>query len=868
MGKTQNLGHLAHIVSYDTSNNITLPANLTVIGTITGYALSSSLSSYVPTSRTITINGTTYDLSANREWNITSMIYPAAGIALSTGSAWGTSITNNSANWNTAYGWGNHASAGYLTGINSSQVTTALGFTPVTNARTITINGTSYDLSANRSWTITSTETDTLATVTSRGASTSTQVVFSGGMAAWNATTPGLNVGSVQIGAANSNTNFGGAITFAARDGGGGSNAQAGIYVVSDGNYGTRMYFATTDAYVTGSKTAMSISELGIVNITRGALQQGGNQVLHAGNYTSYNDFSNLYASNYFQSITGRAAGNHGYASLFRNTQSGSTNFIPYSFESEYGNHSWGIVARFRINVASQDRPSIQFSAAGGDDRWSVGYCTAADWNFRITQNMAYRNDNGTSDGWGTERFRINTDGNIYSGGIFESGSSLRAPIFYDSNDTTYYGDFASTSYLRHLSVGDVNTSNDGGWNARFNLTGSSHARLDVKSNSDGIITTIYSHTGQGVGRVGTYSNHPLAFMVNGNIAGYAYANYLQGVDSVRAPIFYDSNDTGYYADFNSTSDSAIRLRGGMLCGPNPTWGAYLQVGGNGTNTNYATVTASNGNLHMDSAVGYSMYLNYYHNGTIWLNGSTYSINSDGSYYNGTSAVSNSLSGFDKTNPSFGAVYASNWFRAQGDCGLYSQDYGGHIRRAISSSYGNWETFGYEKNGWSGFSYNYNYILNLMSNTSGDHGFYQQNGNGWTLFYNRSNNCWGIGTDNTYYEDGFRCVKYGSAQFGWTTWSDRRAKENISTITSALDTVLAMRGVYFNYIKDASKAKRVGFIAQELMEVLPEAVRYAEEIDEYNVNYDQIVSVLTEAIKEQNVKITRLESLVEQLTNN
>jgi hypothetical protein len=44
------------------------------------------------------------------------MVYPGAGIALSTGSAWGTPITNNSANWNTAYGWGNHASAGYAAG--------------------------------------------------------------------------------------------------------------------------------------------------------------------------------------------------------------------------------------------------------------------------------------------------------------------------------------------------------------------------------------------------------------------------------------------------------------------------------------------------------------------------------------------------------------------------------------------------------------------------------------------------------------------------------------------------------------------------------------------------------------------------------
>jgi hypothetical protein len=45
-----------------------------------------------------------------------SMVYPGAGIPLSTSSAWGTSITDNSANWNTAYGWGNHASAGYVTG--------------------------------------------------------------------------------------------------------------------------------------------------------------------------------------------------------------------------------------------------------------------------------------------------------------------------------------------------------------------------------------------------------------------------------------------------------------------------------------------------------------------------------------------------------------------------------------------------------------------------------------------------------------------------------------------------------------------------------------------------------------------------------
>lgn len=42
----------------------------------------------------------------------------------------------------------------YLTFINSAMVVSALGFTPVTNARTITINGTTQDLSANRTFNV------------------------------------------------------------------------------------------------------------------------------------------------------------------------------------------------------------------------------------------------------------------------------------------------------------------------------------------------------------------------------------------------------------------------------------------------------------------------------------------------------------------------------------------------------------------------------------------------------------------------------------------------------------------------------------------------------------------------------------------
>jgi len=140
----------------------------------------------VPTSRTLTINGTSYDLSADRSWTINSMVYPSAGIAVSTGTAWATSITDNSTNWNTAYGWGNHASAGYLT--TSAAASIYLTQTNASNTY-VSLTGAYSNPAfvASLAWSkitgapsfITSyTETDTLASVTARGASTSTNITL------------------------------------------------------------------------------------------------------------------------------------------------------------------------------------------------------------------------------------------------------------------------------------------------------------------------------------------------------------------------------------------------------------------------------------------------------------------------------------------------------------------------------------------------------------------------------------------------------------------------------------------------------------------------------------------------------------------
>ena len=91
--------------------------------------------SYVPLTRKISINGQTADLSVDRMFSVEEMVYPSAGIALSNGTSWGASITNNSANWNTAYGWGNHALAGYAL---DTQVVHITGAETVAGLKTFT----------------------------------------------------------------------------------------------------------------------------------------------------------------------------------------------------------------------------------------------------------------------------------------------------------------------------------------------------------------------------------------------------------------------------------------------------------------------------------------------------------------------------------------------------------------------------------------------------------------------------------------------------------------------------------------------------------------------------------------------------------
>ena len=83
--------------------------------------------------------------------------------------------------------------------------------------------------------------------------------------------------------------------------------------------------------------------------------------------------------------------------------------------------------------------------------------------------------------------------------------------------------------------------------------------------------------------------------------------------------------------------------------------------------------------------------------------------------------------------------------------------------------------------------------------------------------------------------------------------SDNKVKENVQTVENALEIINPLRGVSFDWKKTGNKS--YGVIAQEISKILPELVKDGEI---KSVNYNGLVGVLIEAVKELSAEIESL----------
>jgi hypothetical protein len=105
------------------------------------------------------------------------------------------------------------------------------------------------------------------------------------------------------------------------------------------------------------------------------------------------------------------------------------------------------------------------------------------------------------------------------------------------------------------------------------------------------------------------------------------------------------------------------------------------------------------------------------------------------------------------------------------------------------------------------------------------------------------------------------------SQNGYAQGSDKRIKKNIVTTKYGLNTIMQMRPV--DYDLKLNDKKQVGFIAQEVKELVPELVDGFEgdvsKGEILSLNYIGITPILTKAIQEQQKEIDSLKAEIETL---
>ena len=104
-----------------------------------------------------------------------------------------------------------------------------------------------------------------------------------------------------------------------------------------------------------------------------------------------------------------------------------------------------------------------------------------------------------------------------------------------------------------------------------------------------------------------------------------------------------------------------------------------------------------------------------------------------------------------------------------------------------------------------------------------------------------------------------------------STLSDQRLKDDVETLDKSLEKILQLRGVSFTWNAGSREGVRdIGVIAQEVETVIPEIVREkkAELIDGLptkTVDYEKLVAVLIEGMKEQQSQIDELREEIQAL---
>jgi hypothetical protein len=325
---------------------------------------------------------------------------------------------------------------------------------------------------------------------------------------------------------------------------------------------------------------------------------------------------------------------------------------------------------------------------------------------------------------------------------------------------------------------------------ARFSAGGSYDLQLNASYSGNGAAIAYRTRNGD----AGTW-NSWWQFITTANISGQSVA--------------YATN-AGYAEGANNAALAANASGVSFQTQNNPTWGARIQLGGNGdpgTAANVAVVQATDGNIHIDNGTGKEMYLNYYRNGKIYLNGGTYYISANGSFYNGTASAANYL---NSAGYIYRGAFSGNWnvdfqntpagsFRYYGDNAADANSPGGTWWFSESYRHSNASNYWGIQVAW-GWEDNQNRLAtrNVSANSFGGWVYYLNSSN-FTSYLNAPN---AVGNPNGYYNVNNWLQMNGTHGMFWPSYYGFHIRPNITSTYTQMEIIGSKNsygGIWDNY---------------------------------------------------------------------
>jgi hypothetical protein len=598
--------------------------------------------------------------------------------------------------------------------------------------------------------------------------------------------------------------------------GGSASESQAGIYVGNNNSVGTYMGFATTDSYATGPQLFMTATNGGLVDFPRSYVTAGGSfraPIFYDSNDTGYyldpNSLSRLFRLQVIGDWSGTTP-NDGAINI-------RGAYPSMTFRNTVSNNMW-----LRHMDGSGD---IQHYFASGVD--SVA------WSIKHT---------------------------MFTSGVFFSAASMRSPIFYDSDNTGYYIDAASTSNLNSVSIATLNgyTLNSDNYLGKY---GNTYYQVN---------TWLQMNGNHGVFWPSYYGLH----IYPNNDGSYGSLGILGDKNGWRGIHF--GGGTGMTLMMNEGEFGFHRQSVGWTARFTSGTG-HFNISGSATSANYSSYLSphynggviSNPQVYFNNGIGLKVAMTGHWSvwsDTVWVNGYT---GADVPWMCALHFLRNSEPRFAISAQTHGSSSYGTIYEVITSYNIASQTVAN--TNSISSAVGGGYT-------WTGLNYfRTNFGGYCGSLDSGRLQAYSDSNNSAFFSFHKSAvfaTNMGLDADNV-----IRIGGWSAAANRWqldmsgnmtvagdvTAYSDARVKTNIQTIENALEKTLALRGVTYNRTDSEDTRTKVGVIAQEIIEVLPEVVNQDND-GMYNVSYGNITALLIEAIKEQQSQIEELKSIINGLT--